>query len=456
MAGGTASRLSSPERDLGTLRRAARDAGIVDLVGILREADAEARRRDDWMQCDLFLPHSDLRIRIGERPPEKFKRRFQLVVKNEDMLRSPITVLSLGRAYVRGHLDIIVDDARDEEPNAKTTAENLMSVFQVRDAMRSGTTAAQALRLVTELAFSTPTRVNARAIQRDYTLETGFYHTFLDDEYHLFSQCRFGDTPETPDEFEDPSTLLNAAAKSKLDQVKKVLELEPGAHILDIGSGWGGVTKYFDEHDVNVTSLTLSEHHKRYVEEENEGRKGNHNVLLQDLLEHRRHEEYNAIVILGVIEHIPTYRQFCQRAWEALKPGGLLYLDASATKQKYALSAFTRRYTWFGAHSCLALADLVQELLLHGFEIVNIDQDSRDYARTMRAWALRLDLRHEEIARTWGEYLYRAFRVFLWGGAYGFRTDRLQAYTLVARRGENRGPRPGGLRRAAQLLAGLR
>ena len=75
------------------------------------------------------------------------------------------------------------------------------------------------------------------------------------------------------------------------------------------------------------------------------------------------------MLILGVIEHIPNYARFSQRVWDALKPGGLLYLDASATREKYAGSAFTRRYTWPGPHACLSLQDLTEELLFHGFAI---------------------------------------------------------------------------------------
>jgi cyclopropane-fatty-acyl-phospholipid synthase len=131
-------------------------------------------------------------------------------------------------------------------------------------------------------------------------------------------------------------------------------------------------------------------------------------------------------------------------------------MDASATTQKYAASAFTRLYTWKGPHSCLALPDMLEELLLNGFEVVDVHRGTRDYERTMRAWALRLDDNHEEIAERWGENVYRMFRVFLWGGAQGFRTNRLQAYTVVAERREDSGPRPGRLRRVGSFAASLR
>jgi cyclopropane-fatty-acyl-phospholipid synthase len=416
-------------------RRTSDDARIVDLVRALHEIEAE---------CEVTLPWGPP-IRVGEGPV-----RFRLKLQNEQLLRSALTQLSLGRAYVQGDVDIEVV-GNDDDP--KTLVDNAMSVFKVRDAIRSGTSVGQALRLAAELAVSRPTRVNAGAIAHHYSMDDEFYHTFLDPEYHFYSQCMFDD-PEEPTEFLAPWTALVAAAERKLKHMAAALQLREGMRILDIGAGWGGLMRYCNERGVHVTSLTLSEKSGQFVREL--VKDDDSEVIVEDLLEHRRREYYDAVVIFGVIEHIPTYRRFCERVWDALKPGGRLYLDASATKQKYASSAFTRRYTWKGPHSCLALPDMIEELLFHGFEIVDVHNGTRDYERTMRAWALRLDSNHVKIAERWGEYVYRTFRVFLWGGTQGFHTDRLQAYTLVAERRADEGPRPGRLQRAAQFATSLR
>ena len=81
-------------------------------------------------------------------------------------------------------------------------------------------------------------------------------------------------------------------------------------------------------------------------------------------------------MIFGVIEHVPNYRRFCRRLWGALRPGGRLYVDASATREKYAATAFTREYTWAGPHSCLAVQDLIEELLFHGFDVLTVRQEA--------------------------------------------------------------------------------
>jgi cyclopropane-fatty-acyl-phospholipid synthase len=227
--------------------------------------------------------------------------------------------------------------------------------------------------------------------------------------------------------------------------------LRSGDHVLDIGGGWGGLKRFCQERDVRVTSLTLSEDSARFIREHAGGE-----VVVQDLLEHRVREPYDHVVILGVIEHIPTYRRFCERVWDVLKPGGRLYLDASATREKYASSAFTRRYTWNGVHSCLCLQDLVRELLFHGFEISSLHGGTDDYEWTMRGWAENLENAQTFLCSRWSESRYRASRIFLWGGAHAFRTRRLQSYTVVANRGRQPGPRPGLLRRAGHMLGAVR
>jgi cyclopropane fatty-acyl-phospholipid synthase-like methyltransferase len=91
--------------------------------------------------------------------------------------------------------------------------------------------------------------------------------------------------------------------------------------------------------------------------------------------------------------------------------------------------------------------------LFHGFDVLDVRQETRDYELTMGHWARRFDAAHRDITDRWSEGLYRAFRVFLWGGTHGFRTNRLQAYSLVAERRDDAGPRPGTLRRFAHFLA---
>ena len=209
---------------------------------------------------------------------------------------------------------------------------------------------------------------------------------------------------------------------------------------------------------MKVTSLTISEDSERFIKQLIAENGLDAEVIREDFLEFHAWQAFDHVVIFGVIEHIPNYARFCERVWDVLKPGGKIYMDASATKEKYAASAFTRRYTWTGAHSCLVLPDMLQELIRHGFHVEQVRNETQDYRLTMRKWAEKLDRPEtvEQIRRTWGDHLYRGYRLYLWGGTHAFSSDRLQAYSIVAERGDKPGSRPGTLRRVASFAASLR
>ncbi len=380
---------------------------------------------DLGVPCELEFPNGEVHA-FDLRPPD-----FRVVFNNERALRTPLNEYDFGRAYVNGDIDVEGD---------------LLAVFDSRDRLRDAIAPQQRLRFAAELLIQSPISVNSRATAQHYSFGDDFYLTFIDQRFRFYSHCVFHSDDES----------LEDAAEHKLESMWNALDLQAGMRLLDIGGGWGGVTEYCGARGVHVTSLTLTQDSANYIRNLIKERNLPGEVILQNVLEHVPDEPYDHAVIYGVIEHIPNYRRFCTYLWNALKPGGRLYLDASAVKEKFHMSAFTRRYIWPGTTSFLALPDIIEELLFHGFEIVGLRRETRDYELTIRHWAQRLDANHEMIADRWGEELYRAFRIFLWGGCHGFQTNRLQAYHLVAERRGDPGPRPGNSRRLVNSLLALR
>lgn len=131
----------------------------------------------------------------------------------------------------------------------------------------------------------------------------------------------------------------------------------------------------------------------------------------------------------------------------SFKPSERLYLGASASREKFDISAFTRRYIWPPPHAFLCVQDLIKELLFYGMDLVEAKNESRDYYLTMRHWAERLEAHRNEIIERWGERLYRTFRIYLWAGTCAFDHGSLQAYHVVAQRRLDPGRRPGLIRR---------
>jgi cyclopropane-fatty-acyl-phospholipid synthase len=373
------------------------------------------------ISCAIVLPSGE-HLRFGPGQPQ-----FTVTFHNDKPLLGPMTELALGEAYMRGDFDIDGD---------------MLAMQEVRSQLRPHSSLAIALGFLWQLFAMPATWVNKRAISRHYTLGDDFYLSLIDKRYRFYSHVLFANDDET----------LEEAAEHKLESMWNGLQLKPGMRLLDIGGGWGPVHEYCGPRGVAVTSLTIAEDSYNYIRALDQ-RMGldTCSVRLEDFLVHEPAEPYDAIVIYGVIEHIPNYRRFCARVWDALKPGGRIYIDASASIEKYASSDFIRKHIWPGAHSFLCLQDLVGELLFHGLDIVETTNETHDYELTMRHWAERFDAHKDFIVSRWGESTYRLFRLYLWTGSYGFKVDALQAYHIVAQKRLDRGPRPGFWRRAAQF-----
>ena len=357
--------------------------------------------------------------------------RFTVTLHNDRILHARLNEFTLGKAYVDGEFDIDGD---------------MMSVLDFRDHLKHQSELSMRLKFINFLFLKSATYVNKWAISTHYEFGDDFYLSFIDNRYRFYSHCVFHSDDET----------LEEAAENKLEAMFSALELRPGMRLLDIGAGWGGVHEYCGPRGVHVTSITLTEDSYNYTSDLIE-RMGLENcrVKVEDFLRHTPDEPYDAVVIYGVIEHIPYYRTFCRKLWECLKPGGLFYLDASANQVKYDMSDFTRKYIWQGTHTFLNLQEFTQELLYHGMEVINIKNESKDYELTMKHWASQFDTKKDEIVKGWGDQIYRSFRMYLWGGCHAFRVNRLQAYSLVARRHRLPGPRPSMIKRIYSFVRSL-
>ena len=363
-------------------------------------------------------------IRSASGKVERFgpgEPQFTLRFSNDRLLRSGFDEFSFAEAYVNGEFDIMGD---------------LAALMQLRTRLKDKVRVSAWLRFVLALLFRRETRVNLAVIESHYQLGDELYLSFIDRKYRFYSHGIF----RSPDE------SLEEASEHKLENMCAALELRPGMRLLDIGGGWGGVEQYCGSRGVRVTALTLAEDSHSYIDRLIREQNLPCEVLRQDFLEYRPAEPFDAIVIYGVIEHIVNYERFCDQVRRCLRPGGRLFLDASASIVKYDMSGFARKYIWTGTHTFLCLQEIIERLLFSGMEVLSIQNESVHYGRTMLEWARRLDENREAIVGRWGERLYRAFRLYLWGGSQAF-PELIQAYHLVARRTEHKPAIPGRLRR---------
>ena len=82
------------------------------------------------------------------------------------------------------------------------------------------------------------------------------------------------------------------------------------------------------------------------------------NIELFDLLEYQSKDKFDAIVIMGVIEHLPQYDVVAEKFRALIKPGGRIFLDGSASEKKYDVAKFLVKYIYPGNSFIYGIARL--------------------------------------------------------------------------------------------------
>lgn len=262
-----------------------------------------------------------------------------------------------------------------------------------------------------------------RSIAAHYDEESAFFLTFLDNRHRCYTEGVFAYDDEP----------LEDAMTRKMDLALEALDVKPGDHVLEVGGGWGAFAEHAARRDIKVTTTTLSRESERFLTGFFQRAGLPVTVVREHIHAYRPPRRYDAIVNMGVTEHLPDYRTTLGTYARLLNPGGRVYLDALAMRAKHNVSTFMSRYVYPGQSSPLLLHDYLKQVARSPFELLSVADDRHNYFLTCREWAKRLDAARDEIAARWGDHLYRRFRLFLWGSAAGFDTGLVQAYRWVLR-----------------------
>lgn len=165
--------------------------------------------------------------------------------------------------------------------------------------------------------------------------------------------------------------------------------LQPGDRVLAVGGGWGSFMEHAGQCGIQVTSLTISRQSEASLTDLIERRELPCQVVNQDFLAYTSPDPYDALVILGVMEHLPDYLAVLRQFLRLLKPGGRVYLDASAHRDKYSKPTFIARYIFPADHSFLCLHDFLAAVAKGGMDVLAVHNDRHSYFLTCKAWAER-------------------------------------------------------------------
>ena len=340
--------------------------------------------------------------RIGADSP-----RFKLRIADPGGLRA-IASLDEGviaNAYVDGWFDVEGD---------------IVEMYDLRDKLQDRHLFRWLWRFIAPVLLG-QVKVNKAAISRHYERDHSFYLSFLDEEFRCYTQGVYASDDEP----------LSAAIRRKMDFILERCKLKPGNEVLDVGVGWGSFAEYAARKGIKVTGLTIASQSLKFMEQLTAEQKLPITTSLTDVLEYRPKKQFDAIAILGVMEHLPNYDEVLKCFDRLLKPGGHVFLDASAIPRKYELSSFITQHIYPGNHSFFVLHDFLKSLASKPFDLKGVWDDRHSYYLTFVEWAKRFDANRDFIIGKFGGADYRRFRLYLWGSAHCFLRNRLQCYRLV-------------------------
>ncbi|QIL89002.1 methyltransferase domain-containing protein [Microbulbifer sp. SH-1] len=237
-------------------------------------------------------------------------------------------------------------------------------------------------------------RLNANSIRgarkniaAHYDLGNNFFRLFLDQSM-LYSSAVFPSV----------NASLAEASQFKLARICRKLRLQPSDHLLEIGTGWGGMAIYAAKHHgCRVTSITISKEQYEYAQAwvKREGLEDRVTLLLQDYreLDSDAEGQFDKLVSIEMIEAVghEYYREFFSRCSRLLKPDGIMVMQAITIQDQrfdsYKSSVdFIQRYIFPGG--CLPSNHIIAKHIAEDtdMQIVGLDDITFDYAKTLAAW----------------------------------------------------------------------
>ncbi|MFT5674157.1 MAG: cyclopropane-fatty-acyl-phospholipid synthase [Paraglaciecola sp.] len=243
------------------------------------------------------------------------------------------------------------------------------------------------IRKLSHLATRNSTTQAKKNIAAHYDLGNKLYTRFLDDSMMYSSAI-----------FPSPESSLAEAQQEKLRTICEKLQLSPSDHLLEIGTGWGGLAVYAAKnYGCKVTTTTISDEQHQYAAQwlEREGLQNQVTLLKQDyrLLE----GQFDKLVSIEMIEavgkeYLPTFFKKCS---SLLKQQGVMLLQ-SITISDQRLDSYSKGVDFIQKHifpgGFLPSQLLINEHLKKHTDMMvrDLHDIGLDYAKTLQHWHIQL------------------------------------------------------------------
>jgi cyclopropane-fatty-acyl-phospholipid synthase len=273
-----------------------------------------------------------------------------------------------------------------------------------------------------------------RNIQEHYDLSNKLFSIFLDKT--LTYSCGV---------FESEKTTLHEAQIRKIDMIIEKAQLKPEDHVLEIGSGWGGLSRRAVEKiGCKFTTITLSEDQFIYVKNmiKDEGLENNINVKLID---YRNIEgTYDKVISVEMIEAIgyELFNSYFEKIEEVLKPNGIAVIQAiTYPDENYEVYRkgcdFIQKFIFPG--SLLPSVKIMNESIAQKTEmkVIDLERIGPSYATTLNAWAKKFNANKDNIMKLgFDEYFINLWNYYFSYCEAGFSAGTIDDVQIVIKGGK--------------------
>ncbi|MBN1207875.1 MAG: class I SAM-dependent methyltransferase [Myxococcaceae bacterium] len=227
--------------------------------------------------------------------------------------------------------------------------------------------------------------------------------------------------------FQSPEDTLEQAQDQKIRLVCEKLQLKKGERLLDIGCGWGTLLAHAArDFGADATGITIAEKGAEFANQQiaREGVSASARALVMDYRDIPR-ERFNKISCLEMAEHVGVrkFGKFMEQVYSLLEDDGIFFLQIAGLRARSGLlgfhledlvwGLFMNKYIFPGADASMPLSFVVEHLEKAGFEIHSVENIGIHYSLTISRWYDNWMQNRAEITKTYGEWWFRLWQVFL-------------------------------------------
>lgn len=252
-----------------------------------------------------------------------------------------------------------------------------------------------------------------------YDLGNNLYKNFLDQRMQYSAAI-----------YSNENQSLEHAQELKLETICQRLELSAEDHLIEIGSGWGGLAIYAAQnYGCKVTTTTISDEQYNYAKAQIEAKGLSEQITLLKQDYRKLEGQYDKLVSIEMIEAVghEYFQTFFDKCNSLLKPNGKLLIQAITIAdnryEHYVKNVdFIQRYIFPGG--CLPSVKILKQNISQHTDMVveNIHDIGLHYARTISDWRVRFEQNWQQIKqqgfddtfkRLWHYYLCYCEGAFL-------------------------------------------